>query len=377
MRTLFVTCHLPFPPFSGGRRREHELLARLSGEFDVELCAVTKTLSEDRAAAADIPWRHRGVHLFEAQRRPHPAPQVARHGSAAARRWLARNAARFDVVHVEGFYLWQHLPPGRACTLLAEQNVEYQLWEQRGELAASRATRAVERRAWRAAQTLAAVTEQDRAVMAAATGGRPVHVVPDGADHDSRLAAGDAVAVPDCEPTVTFVGNFAYEPNVDAALWLAEEIFPAVRARTGAKLVLVGNAPPASVRALASADVVVTGRVAAVEPWLDAATVVACPLRIGGGVKVKLLEALARGRPVVATPHCMNGVAGARDGMRVAGTAERFAQELVELLTDPAERERLAAAARRCAASLPSWDDAADALATCWRQLAAAGRTAA
>lgn len=368
-RVLFVTCHLPYPPFSGGRRREHELLARLCDDFEVEVCGVTKTLADDQRAQASAPWRHHGIELFEAQSGSHPAPQVARHGSQQAGTWIANNAARFDLLHIEGFYLWQHVPDRRPRALLVEQNVEYQLWEQRGLFEPSRATREAERAAWQEPDMLAAVTEEDRAVIAAASG-RAVHVVPDGCDHQTGV--GPEVDVPDtpAERSITFVGNFAYEPNVDAALWLAGEIFPRVRARTPARLVLVGNSPPAEVRGLASADITVTGRVAAVEPWLDASTVVACPLRIGGGVKVKVLEALNRGCPVVATPNATHGVPGARRAMRVAATTDEFAQALTDLLRDESERHRLAAAARACATALPTWDDAAAALADCWRSLA-------
>src|SRR5215208_4485126 len=87
MRLLFLTCHLPYPPHSGGRLREHELLARLTQRFDVHIAAVTKTLAEDEEAAADIPWDHNGISLFPAaalDSLPGVAPQVARHRSEAA-----------------------------------------------------------------------------------------------------------------------------------------------------------------------------------------------------------------------------------------------------------------------------------------------------
>src|SRR3954451_24979407 len=91
VRIAFLTCHLPYPPLSGGRRREHELLRRVADQFDLELCVVTKTLAADREALPDVPWRHDGIQLFEAEPIGAQAPQVARHGSAAASSWLARN----------------------------------------------------------------------------------------------------------------------------------------------------------------------------------------------------------------------------------------------------------------------------------------------
>jgi polysaccharide biosynthesis protein PslH len=261
---------------------------------------------------------------------------------------------------------------------LVEQNVEYELWQQRMNFAAARATRAAEQAAWREADLLAAVTEEDRAVMAGVAQ-RPVALVTDGADHRTAWTADattDGVPVDPDAPAVVFVGNFAYEPNADAAIWLANEIFPRIRETARAKLFLVGNAPPAALTALACEDVVVTGRVDAVEPWLDAAAVVVCPLRVGGGVKVKVLEALGRGCAIVATPQCAHGIPGAPAAMRLADDSSGLADAVVSLLADPDERARLQAEALRCAQQLPTWDSVAARLAALWRELPA-GREAA
>jgi polysaccharide biosynthesis protein PslH len=279
---------------------------------------------------------------------------------------------RFDVVHVEGFYLWQHLPRQRPPALLVEQNVEHELWRQRGDFAAAHATRAAEQAVWREADLLAAVTEEDRAHITAQAR-RPVALVTDGADHEtawSGARSDQPASGVGSRPAIVFVGNFGYEPNVDAAHWLVEEIFPLVRRRADARLVLVGNAPPPDVVALAGDHVTVTGRVPAVEPWLDAAAVVVCPLRVGGGVKVKVLEALRRGRAIVATPQCAHGITGARSAMRIADDADAFGDAIAALLLDPAERARVEAAALRLATRLPSWDTVAARLAELWRELA-------
>src|SRR3954468_8447968 len=137
MRLLFVTCHLPYPPHSGGPLREHELLSRLTQRFDVHIAAVTKTLRADERAVADIPWEHNGVSLFPAAEMMGPsgvAPQVGRNRSEAASAGIRGLLAggRFDVVHVEGFYLWQHIGRSRPRAVLVEQNIEWQLFQQQG-----------------------------------------------------------------------------------------------------------------------------------------------------------------------------------------------------------------------------------------------------
>src|SRR3954452_22830850 len=324
MRLLFVTCHLPYPPHSGGRLREHELLSRMTQRFDVHIAAVTKTLEADEAAAADIPWDHNGISLFPAAQltgMSDVAPQVARHRSEAASAGIRGLLAggRFDVVHVEGFYLWQHLGRERPPAVLVEQNIEWQLFEQQGLRAQAEATRQAEVAAWREADVLGCLTREDSRVMKSLSGRVP-HLVPDGADH---LASDGLRAAQRAGRRVVMVGNFGYGPNVDGALWLAREVMPLVRdVVPDAELQLVGTSPPEEIRALAGDGIEVTGRVPDVAPYLEAADVVVCPLLFGGGVKVKMLEAIRSGKAIVSTSVGCQGLNGARRALQVADSAD-------------------------------------------------------
>jgi len=106
-----------------------------------------------------------------------------------------------------------------------------------------------------------------------------------------------------------------------------------------------------------------------VRPYLAAATVVACPLRIGGGIKVKMVEALAAAKPIVTTPIGAQGLGpAAGEAMRIAADEDAFALEIVELLRSLGERKRLSEAARELVATLPSWDQAADQLLALYRR---------
>jgi glycosyltransferase involved in cell wall biosynthesis len=380
VRVLFLSCHSPYPPVSGGRLREHELLTRLSGEHELDLCAVSKSYEEDREAAITLRDHCRTVAVFRAA--GSTPCQIARHASVEATAHVARllREEPIDVVHVEGFYLLQHVPePSDVPIVLVGQNVEYELWRQRVETAVDeearrasflsyRQTREAEVRAWRRASLCVAVTEDDRAAMRRAVAGLEVRLVPDGADHlpllerPARRRAGSLQAV-------TLVGNFAYQPNADAAIHLCRDILPRVLERVrDVHVFLVGNDPPAEVRALASEHVTVTGRVRAVGPYLDAADVVVLPLRIGGGVKVKMLEALRRGKAIVTTPLGLQGLAGVEDRVRVANDPSSFSAAVADLLARPDERRRLERSALAFAATLPTWDDAADALSACYRE---------
>jgi glycosyltransferase involved in cell wall biosynthesis len=152
--------------------------------------------------------------------------------------------------------------------------------------------------------------------------------------------------------TVLFTGTFAHLPNRDAALWLATEIMPAVRARQpGARLRVVGSAPPAEILALAGEGIEVIADAPSMEPHLEAAAVVVAPVRSGGGMRMKVLEAMARGKAVVTTTLGAEGFASLELGLplRIADETEVIAAAIADLLGDDGERRELARRAREFA----------------------------
>jgi glycosyltransferase involved in cell wall biosynthesis len=266
--------------------------------------------------------------------------------------------------------------------LLVEQNVEYSLWLQRlvleddpelrdAYVTELRRTWVAEVSSWHRSDLVAVLTEDDRRELLAAHPGLDVRIVPDGADHVLPGGLGRAGSE-SREPLVVFVANFGYQPNQDAARFLCDEILPrVVGAVPEAQFLLVGTSPPDELRAAAasSPNITVTGGVPTVEPYLDAAQVVVAPLRVGGGIKVKVIEALARGRPIVATSVAAQGLGSGSRHMQIADDPASFAAAVVGLLRRPEERLELALAARAFARTLPSWDDAAARLMACYREL--------
>jgi hypothetical protein len=164
--------------------------------------------------------------------------------------------------------------------------------------------------------------------------------IPNGVDMEYFSPDGTPVE----EDRIVFTGVMDYAPNGDAALHFAREILPAVRARRPqAQFWIVGSNPPAAVKALAQASGVhVTGSVEDVRPYVRAAAVFVSPLRVGSGVKNKLLAAMAMGKPIVATPLSIDGLDVA-DGREVllAREPRAFADQVARLLADAAERRRL------------------------------------
>jgi glycosyltransferase involved in cell wall biosynthesis len=145
--------------------------------------------------------------------------------------------------------------------------------------------------------------------------------------------------------TMLFVGNFTHPPNRDAALWLSAEIMPALRRlHPGVRLRLVGNSPPREVLELAREDIEVVADAPSIEPHLAAAAVVLAPVRTGGGMRMKVLEALARRKAVVTTSRGSEGYTGFEPDppFVVADDPEEIATAAAALLADPAGRRELA-----------------------------------
>jgi glycosyltransferase involved in cell wall biosynthesis len=158
--------------------------------------------------------------------------------------------------------------------------------------------------------------------------------------------------------SLLFVGNFVHPPNIDAALRLMTDIFPRLRSHfPGLILQIVGDRPTVEMRRMANDKMIVTGRVLDVTPYLDAAAVVVVPLRLGGGMRVKVLEALAAGKAVVASPLAVEGIEIASEAQVVlAESDEEFIDAISGLLTDPEECSSLASRARAWACVNLGWE---------------------
>lgn len=195
--------------------------------------------------------------------------------------------------------------------------------------------------------------ERDVPAVAPTAGGVPVVTIPLGIDvPESPL---DPIGGE--PPTILFVGSFGHPPNVDAATWLAASVFPRIRAIVpDARLRLVGHRAGEDVSALAGAGVEVHSSVPDVTPYLDAATVVAAPIRLGGSIRMKVLETLAAGKALVATPRAMEGTpAVGGEHYLSASTEDEVVEALVSLLTDVERRKALAGAARAWAVDELGW----------------------
>jgi glycosyltransferase involved in cell wall biosynthesis len=285
-------------------------------------------------------------------------PAFARAAARMAGEW------RPDLVQVEYPVMGQYLDALDSCPaprVLVDHDASIRdLREWRGPFA--RLTRALDERAWRIferrvlerVQAAVVFTGRDRRALAALGTSTPVVEIPFG----TPIPEAPLDAVGGSPPGILFVGNFRHPANTDGALWLARTLFPPLRAAPPEpRLTIVGPAPPAELGALASNGIHVVGEVPDVAPYLRDAAVVAVPIRVGGGMRVKVLEALAAGKAVVATPLAVEGldlVPG--EQLEVAAGEEEFRRALAGLLTDEQARRELGARARAWAVDRLGWD---------------------
>ena len=192
-----------------------------------------------------------------------------------------------------------------------------------------------------------------------------VTVLPNGVDCDYFGAMPWSLPA---DPCLTFVGVMDYEPNVEAAIFFATEIWPSLRKRfPRAQFQLVGSRPHRQVLALANIEGVnVTGFVPDVRPYLAASTLVVAPLKIARGVQNKILEAMAARVPVLTTPEAAAGLAPeGRESLFIADrNPETFLSRLIETLENPQSMREKSAAARLFVEQNASWEKTGEILAS-------------
>lgn len=385
MRILAVATKAPWPAIDGGRLLLHLTIEALAAAgHEVDLVAPVDPggfdLDAVRAALSGVcrphlvPARPRGRLAALARARLSRAPlSVARHSVPAVAREVARlaRAEPFDLVHAEQL---QAVPQALAAGLplvLRAQNVESDLWgaasRRRGGLAGwllaaeARRLAAAEGAAVRRAAATVALTAADAArlgELAARSGGAgpAVHVV--AAPFPSRLPPGETALFGD--PPVVLLGSAGWLPNADSARWFASQVWPEVRRELpGAVLHLFGVAPtdapwfgdpPSS----GSSDGGIVAHPAPAESAeaFPPRAILAVPLRIASGVRMKILEAWARGVPVVATPEAVAGLEAVHGREVLVGQdGAELAAAIARLHREPALARALVEAGRRTLAA--------------------------
>lgn len=384
MNVLMVCHSSPFPPESGATKRMYHLLQEASRRHTVSLIAIgTRGQSEEFIARAGV--RCADVRFVEIARSK--AERLWRLASGAA---VGRSSAwsmhdpsvqqtidalvareRFDLIHctagILGFY---RFPPGTP-SVADSQNVEHEVLLgnfRAAPLGPRKLFYAIDWRLFKRDElggharfdAVLTPSESDRRTFRSLLPELPAHVVPNGVDVDTfRPPPGGA------EPfTMVFTGILNYFPNDHGLQFFLGKVFPEIRRREPrARIVIVGANASRRVRALAGPGVELTGRVDDVRPWMTRASVFVIPLLLGGGTRLKALEAMAMRIPIVSTTLGCQGIEFVNpDSVLIGDTPGAFAEQVVRLFRDPTLGRTLADRAHPTAAGPYAWSTVGDRL---------------
>jgi len=389
---LIVTPYLPHPAAGHGTGVfMHSLLAQIAPRHRITLLSFCDR-EEERGGDA---LRALGIDLHIVRRARGSQPGAAANARLALRRgiqflgsilswkpyyvakWRDARMARavrdlterlpFDIVQCEFAFMGQYASfAARGATVLHEHDVTYRPAYRRFRRARTPAARFLhylewcrwaryERRLVPRFDHVFTVTEQDRMLLRRLCHSERISYLPRGAD-----TAGAPADYADRQPhSMLFIGTFHHQPNVDAALLLAEEILPLVaREYPDAVVDIIGADPPGELTARAAAEprLKVRGYVDDVTPYLRRAAVFVAPLRFGGGVKLKIIHAMAEGIPVVTTRVGIEGIEGIGPGAAaVASTPAALAGLVCRLFADPALASHTGARGREAVARHYAW----------------------
>ncbi len=373
MHILWVKNELLHPLDKGGRIRTYEMLRRLRDHHRVTYIALDdgSTTPEQRARALEycddlvlVPWRRaplrgwrRGLAILRNVFSSLPFA-LAPYRSAAMKRAIRERCTtgddRADVVVCDFLVPALNVPDGLPCpVVLFQHNVEAMIWERRAKVASNPLVRMYMREQWRRMQRVeraqclrfdhvVAVSAEDAALFRERYGVERVSSVPTGVDTEFFRPSGGVARAPG---SIVFTGSMDWMPNEDGMVFFVEDVLPRVRrAVPDATLTIVGRNPTARVHALADGrpEITVTGTVPDVRPFLEAASIVVVPLRIGGGTRIKIYEAMGMERAVVSTTIGAEGL-DVVDGEHIllADVPQSFADAVIALLRAPERAEQI------------------------------------
>ncbi len=374
---ILVLSHLvPYPTTSGVLLRCYNLLREVAKRHRVHLYCVNQTvlLGEDELAAS---VEHLRSFCHDVQVFPLPsAGSKLKFGTLLLRNLMSPLPYSFDrfyspplehaviallaktPIHLVQYETIAMAPYGQLAPdlpqILVHQNVESRLLARRAAALRDPLKRwyvgyqakklaAAELGALKRLDAHVAVSDDDRLTFLGMRAGAPVHTVVNGVDVD-YFRPGPTPAGTRSE--LVFVGGMSWYPNADGIAWFLQEIWPRIIAEVpNCRLTLVGSHPSAAARRAAAGDperVQVTGLVPDVRPLVDPAALFVCPFRVGGGTRLKVLDAWSMQKAILSTSIGCEGLEARHDhDLWIADTPDEFAASAVKLLADPETRQRL------------------------------------
>jgi len=384
MRILILTPRLPWPPLDGGRVTMSRLAQSLANDgAEVEVLSLNP---RKHRGSPQGPVPIRAVDI-DTSRVIGPLVRsifsrvpfiVARFVSREFQTEVDDALRRFrpDIVQIESPFLLPYAPR-HVPVVLRSLNVEFRIWEglareKRNPLLRwiTSSLRRYEIRMLNEVDAIVPISDEDAADFRALGAKKPIHVVP----------CGVALPTPDSQlptpGTAGFIGSLDYRPNQDAVMWIVEELWPRIVARMPeAKLSIAGSSPPDWLRReVEQHGINFRPNVPDPNAFIRGLSVVLAPIRAGGGMRIKILEALALGRPVVATTLGASGMDAKH--VIIADDPNAFADAVTRLLRDPETASRLGAAGGEHVARAYDSDTLAAGLIRFYEELVTHGRSA-
>ena len=383
MRILCLVNVVPYPLYGGVQLRVFHLLRRIARRHEVTIgCHAWDDETDfDNAAAltrkglrtvpgliTDWSWKRHTLPAAGHLLHGYP-PELAQYQSPVLHDLV--RSERFDILQIEETLLTPYaksLPPGaKTKTVLTFHNIHFvqgrriaeiesggarRLWARTNARLMRRYEPAIARRFHRSITA----SEPDRQLLLSGAPGLRVDMIPNGVD-TSEMALLQKIPN-ESKPAILFLGTLSYRPCIDAAVQLVRAILPLLRRRIpGIQVWIVGREATPEVLALAGDGVFVESSVPDVRPYYERASVAVVPLRAGGGSRLKILEAMSLGRPVVSTTVGAEGIDVA-DGENIllADDDARFADAVVRAISDDALRHTLVRNARRLVEVQYDWE---------------------
>lgn len=378
MKILFASHRYPFPPNRGGKIRPFNMIRHLSQKHEIVVASLAHTYQElDEGAGLKeycaeiysevVPEKLRWLQAVRAF--PSATPSSVAYFHSARLRRRIKEAVRkitFDVVMVHCAFAAQYALEVPARFRLMDFGdldsakwLDYSKWRpfplSWGYYLEGHKLRRYEQRLAAAFDYCTLTTQGELEEFKKLNVERPHSVIPNGVD-GNYFHPNDASD--HAKPVVVFLGRMDYYPNIDGVLHFTETVLPLIRATVpDVEFRIIGSNPTSAIERLRQVPgVVVTGHVPDVRPFLQEAVVSIAPLRMARGTQNKILESMAMGLPVVATPQAAKGIqATPGEHILVAADTDSFASQVVEVLVNRQLRSRFSAAGRAYLSNAHKW----------------------
>ncbi len=368
MKNLFITPFLPYPPDDGGRNRMYNLIKYLSKNFTVDIFSLISSNKE--------------LQYF------HELKRICRNVYSAKKNIKKEiseiiTSEKYNIIHVEKFFMTQYMPDIKSSISILDpwgidsegifRFCKYEKnWVKKFKLYTNFiSTKFKEKKFIKRFDYVIAVSQKDKDYFGNFIDKEKIFILSNCVDCN-YFNVEDLNKVNPISNSLLFTGIMNYKPNVDAMLYFYEKIYPMIKKEIPSiKIFIVGKNPSTEIQSLRkNSDFIVAGYVDDIRYYFSMAEVCIVPMRMGGGTRFKVLEALAMKKPVVSTSVGCEGIdVKHNENILIADNETEFAQFVIDLLKNPEIRNKLGNSARNFVKEKYSWEDVMPSLTTFYKSI--------